>query len=312
MKIWIDTDIGGDIDDSLALLLAMSVKDLEIVGVSTVFENTYLRAEIAKKLLTLGGKPNVPVYAGVGKPLNNEEVFHDAVNLNKPPKTYVKSVFGGVDVESGDAIAALKNAIEREGDLIVVTIGALTDIALLIKRYPDSAKKIKRLCIMGTAEKLNLNEFNVSCDPEAADIVFSSDIPKMIVGLDVTFRCKLNEEQTEKLLSCESDLVKTVMKMNGLWNNGMILHDPLALSAAWDCEFLTFEKGNLKVETEGRYSRGKCVNLRDFNWREEGREDMLVASRVDAEAFIGYFIESVLALDEKLRNSPKTERSLTK
>ena len=73
MKIWIDTDIGGDIDDSLALLLAMSVKDLEIVGVSTVFENTYLRAEIAKKLLTLGGKPNVPVYAGVGKPLNNEE-----------------------------------------------------------------------------------------------------------------------------------------------------------------------------------------------------------------------------------------------
>ena len=69
MKVWIDTDVGGDIDDALTLLLALASPEVELVGVSTVFENTLARAEIAKTLLSMGGRPEVPVYAGEGLPL---------------------------------------------------------------------------------------------------------------------------------------------------------------------------------------------------------------------------------------------------
>ena len=70
------------------------------------------------------------------------------------------------------------------------------------------------------------------------------------------------------------------MRMSALWGDGMILHDPLTLGAAISDEFVKFEKGNLKVELSGGYSRGKCVNLADFNWKREPRSDMEVSAEV--------------------------------
>ena len=94
IKVWIDTDVGGDIDDALALLLAMSSKQLEIVGVSTVYENTLARARIAKTLLALGGKGDVPVYVGESTPLRATYVHTIPLDINRLPKTYEEDVFG--------------------------------------------------------------------------------------------------------------------------------------------------------------------------------------------------------------------------
>ena len=301
MKIWLDTDIGGDIDDALALLLAVEEKQVDLVGVSTVFENTSARARIVKTLLEMCRNFSTPVYAGEGKPSKATSVHGMPVETQKPPKTYIKEVFDGAEYQALPAVEALRDAIEEcGGELSIVTLDALTNIARLIEKYPEAAKKIKCLYIMGGAQKLNLNEFNCTCDPEAAEIVLSSGVQKKIVTLDVTFRCELSNEQIARLKQCKSMAVRTVMNMNALWGAGMILHDPLALAVAINDTFVQFQKGSLKVETEGEFSRGKCVDLCDFNWKQDGRDDMLVSLKVSSKEFTDYFVEHMCALDRAL------------
>ncbi len=303
MKVWIDTDIGGDIDDALALLLALSSPQLEIVGVSTVYENTIARAKIAKTLLSLAGEEAIPVYAGEAYPLKATYVHTIPLDVNRLPKTYEEEVFGKAVVETG-AVEALHNALNTYDDLNVVTLGALTNIACLLEKYPEDQAKIKHLYIMGGAIGLNLNEFNFSCDPEAAEKVLQCSAPKKVVSLDVTFPCALTEKQMSKLKKCKSELVKQVLRMSVLWGEGMILHDPLTLGVLLSDKFVKFEKGDLMVETDGYYSRGKCVNLCDFNWRRTGRDDLYVPTSVKAKAFCEYFVQSVCKLDAKvLENS---------
>lgn len=300
MKIWLDTDIGGDIDDALALLLAMSYEDVELVGVSTVFQNTVARAKIAKKLLELGGKNDIKVYAGRGKPFKATKVFNDPVDLVTPPKTYISEMFDSVKIEKKDGVEALKEAILQHEDLVVVTLGALTNLASLILEYPEVVKRIHKLYVMGTAVWLNLNEFNISCDPEAAAIVFSSSIPMKVVSLDVTFKCGLSKEQVDILKSCKSDLVQTVLAMSEMWGEGMILHDPLTLSEAVKEQFVKFVPGNLKVELEGEFSRGKCVNLCDFNWKREPKASFEVSTEVDAKAFTDFYVNNIYLYDKRI------------
>lgn len=305
MKIWLDTDIGGDIDDALALLLAMASKEVELVGVSTVFENTEARAKIAKTLLEMGGFKEVPVYAGEGKPYLARSVHDIPVDTGRLPQTYSDVLFGPAEYDGADAVGEMKKRFSQSrGEIALVTLGALTNAARLIERFPQAAEKIRCIYIMGGAAKLNLNEFNLSCDPEAADVVFSSRIPKKIVTLDVTFRCRLSKAQTEQLSACGSDAVRTVMQMSALWGEGMILHDPLTLGAAISDGFVKFERGNLKVELSGSYSRGKCVNLADFNWKRAPRSDMEVSAEVDEEKFSRFYIERVCAMDRLLCGNP--------
>ena len=298
-KIWIDTDIGGDIDDALALLLVTGSENVRLLGVSTVFENTVARAKIAAFLLEKGGLCNVPVYAGNGLPIKARSVFGTPVDEKKLPKTYLKEKFDGAGIARGDAVEAIKNAVENNEGMTVVSIGALTNIANFIEKYPETAHKADYV-IMGAAKGLNLNEFNLSCDPESAAKVFSSDEKKKIVTLDCTFRCEVPEDKIKRLRALKSTAVSTVMDMFGKWGETMILHDPLAVSAAIDNDYLTFEKGDLLVEIAGEFSRGKCVDLTDFNWRKPGRDDMLVSVDVDAEAFVEHFVSTVEKLDEKL------------
>lgn len=301
-KVWIDTDIGGDIDDALTLLLAMSSSDIELVGLSTVYENTIARAKIAKKLLSLGGLESVPVYAGEGTPIKAKYVHTIPLDVDRLPKTYEEAVFGGMEVRK-NAVEAIHEALSLNEELYIVTLGALTNIAKLLEKYPSDAEKIAGLYIMGGAVGLNLNEFNFSCDPEAAEIVLQSQVRKKLVTLDVTFKCALSEEQIERIRACKSELVQKVAHMSVLWGEGMILHDPLTLGVLLFEDFVKFEKGDLKVELEGYFSRGKCVNLCDFNWRRDGREDLLVSKAVKANEFCGFFVDRVCELDARLANT---------
>ncbi len=301
MKVWIDTDVGGDIDDALALLYAMASKEIEIVGVSTVFQNTIARAKIAKTLLTMGGFAGVPVYAGIGKPRKAVSVHTLPICETQLPETYEEEVFGKANIEATPAVEALKEALEKsEEGFAVATLGALTNLAELIEKYPAAAEKITCLYIMGGAVGLNLNEFNFTCDPESTALVIASKLPKKIVPLDVTFQCALSNEQIAMLQSCQTPLLKTVLRMSKLWGGGMILHDPLTLGVFTNEEFVALKKGRLHVELEGKYSRGKCVDLTDFNWRKTPEDHTLIAYKVKAKEFCDFYVNRVCALDKSL------------
>ncbi len=299
-KIWIDTDIGGDIDDALALLLAISLNDeIEILGVSTVFENTTARAKIAKTLFNLANM-DIKVYAGNKMPYKIKKVFHDKVDTNKYPITYIKDLFDEANIEKEDALYGLTKALKNNNDVTIITIGALTNIADLIKTNDECLKNIKEIVIMGGAINMNLNEFNISCDPDAAKIVLDSNINKRIISLDVTFRCELTTEQTNKLFACKSRLVKTVMSMSRMWGHNIFLHDPLALSEAIKNEYVTFVNGKLDVITKGRYAKGKLINLCDFNWHHIPLKTLLISNDVKNKEFCEYYVSTILKLDEKM------------
>lgn len=299
-KVWIDTDVGGDIDDALALLLAMASSQITLLGVSTVYENTLARAKIAKTLLTFGGFGEVPVYAGEASPLKATYVYTSQLDVSRLPKTYEERLFGNAQAET-NAVDAIHNALEQYGSFDLVTLGALTNVAKLFQKYPEDIRKIGTLYIMGGAIDLNLNEFNFSCDPEAAELVLQSAARKKLVTLDVTFRCSLSKEQIKRLRGCKSESVKRVLRMSELWGNGMILHDPLTLGCLLSDDFVEFEEGNVKVELDGYYSRGKCVNLCDFNWQQQGREDLLVSKNVKAKEFCAYYVDRICEFDSTER-----------
>ena len=305
MKVWIDTDIGGDIDDALTLLLAMASPETEIVGVSTVFENTAARAEIAKTLLTMGGCASVPVYAGEGMPLRARTVYGKEIAIDAKPKTYEESLFAGAPVEKRSAVDAMREAfLSDPGGITLVTLGALTNVAKLGMLYPEAAAAIGRIFIMGGARERNLNEFNFTCDPEAADAVLALPVEKRVVTLDVTFQCGLSQAQAERLYGCESAAVRTVLRMSRLWGGPMILHDPLTLASALDRNFVRFVPGNLYVEQAGEYSRGKCVDLCDFNWNRSPRENLFVSESVDAQRFLGFYVDRICRMDRCLCKAP--------
>ena len=293
LNVIIDTDIGDDIDDAFALSLAMQSPELNILGVTTVFGDTLRRAKIAKRLLRLGACGHIPVRAGVGVPILNPTKFGREQDYSKKPQTYIDST----DEESLDsdqtALDFLYEQIMGSDDPIsLITLGPLTNIGLLIATHREVVGKIERIIIMGGAFFMNFPEHNVVSDPEAAQIVFSSGIPITAVGLDVTFQCKLNDQQIKRLEGKDHPCLKFLMAMRRNWGGDVYLHDPLAVATAFDPTYVTLEKHLYMVEVQGVLARGFMVNVSDYNWGLSSKESTLhVARTVNDEAFIDMLMD---------------------
>lgn len=189
IKIIIDTDIGDDADDALAICLALKSEELEVMGITTVFRNTAARAQIAVRLLQLMGRTDIPVYAGIGHPLVAE------ADVETVP---IQLLAGMEELEyrkDMDGVEYLRRSLSAsQGDITLVTIGPLTNVGVLLCKYPEVKGKIKEIVMMGGAYYMHYNEWNILCDPEAAHIVYSSGVPIRAIGLDVTTRCQVNDQ----------------------------------------------------------------------------------------------------------------------
>lgn len=191
MRVLIDTDPG--IDDAIAILFALAHPELEVVGITTVAGNIGIGTTTrnALRILALAGK-NVPVHAGAKGPLTREGVdetrIHGADGLGG-----VAFPEPRVEPSGTDAVAFLSETLmERpEGAIDILALGPLTNIAELVTRAPEAARRIRRLIAMGGAvhERGNVgprSEFNIAHDPEAAEIVFAAGLPFTLIPLDVT------------------------------------------------------------------------------------------------------------------------------
>ena len=177
-KYFIDTDTASD--DAVAILMALEWEDVEVLGISIVSGNMSVeQGSINARYTVELCKKNVPVYVGADKPLikkrEHADWFHgpDGMgNMNYPQPELQET--------NQDFIEVLNNHIIKNPDEItLVTLGPLTNIANFIKKYPDSFLKLKNIVIMGGASNTVGNvtpaaEYNIWCDPEAADIVFKS------------------------------------------------------------------------------------------------------------------------------------------
>lgn len=263
LKILIDTDVGDDIDDAFALTLAANA-GLDVLGVTTVFRNAHQRAQMAKLLLRLCGREEIPVRAGADLPLIQR------VEFLRPPEVYAKEEEKGYytlpqylpemeeeSVSSEHAVDfIIRSARENPGKLTVLLIGPMTNLALAIRKAPDIVRDIKEVRFIGGNFSVEFPEWNIACDPEAARIVLTSGIPAYAIGIDVTMRCPLSDEQLEKLRSIHHGTNSLLCQMMEKWFlhyqfDRPVMHDPLLIAQLLAPETVTFERKRVFVGLEG-------------------------------------------------------------
>lgn len=255
-KIIIDTDIGDDIDDAFAIALAVCSPELQLAGVTTVFRNAERRAKMCRLLLDSYGKGTLPICAGIDQPLLQNPP-HLSGDRTAPDGSFIPCQFTSEMEACGcDAMHAVDFLIrtirKSPGEVTLVPIAPLTNIAVAIRMAPDIVGKVRSICLMGGYFTQNVAEWNILCDPEAADIVFRSGIPIQAIGLDVTLRCKLEGRMLEdfRLLRSRSASVLNTM-MAGWLESGTqtapVLHDPLVIASLADPTLVEFQPRTVKI-----------------------------------------------------------------
>ena len=283
-KLLIDCDPG--VDDAMAILFALNRRDAEVIGISVARGNCSAAqgTENALRLLKLAGREGeIPVCMGAAEPLYGlredryPTSFHGENGLGniKIPASSQKAA----DEEVEDFLYRL--ALENEGEIVLIELGRMTNIARTIQKYPSFVKKIRRVVCMGgtvfaPGNSSPVAEANFYGDPEAIDLVMQQDWPLTVVGLDVTTAIHLYYDDLLKLAErCREDCreeVKFLCDINVCYQEGnrrqnrmfgyFPLHDPLALIVALEPSVVNTRRMPARVECEGKLTRGMIVTDR--------------------------------------------------
>ena len=271
-RIIIDTDPG--VDDAMAIFLALRSPELKVEAITPVSGNVPLALTLpnALRLIEIAGHPEIPVAAGAAVPLVRHLITASYVHGNNG--------LGGVEFPEPkikpvkETASEIIRRIVREnpGEITLVPIGPVTNIATALRSDPEIAKMIPAIVMMGGSISAgNITpaaEFNLYVDPEAARAVFDSGIPITMVGLDVTRKVQLMDEHVAKLAAAQNPVsqaaakimrnaIDTVRKI-GI-GNGSMMHDPLAVASMIDPEILTLRDYHIDIETAGEFTAGMTV-----------------------------------------------------
>jgi purine nucleosidase len=233
-----DTDIGTDVDDILALVLLAKAPELRLIGVTTVYGDTLLRARIAQVTCDLLQRKEISVVPG------------EAQTLAGLDKVKISESMGAVQY-------LIENTEHYENQLEILATGPLTNIASAIAKSPKALSRIKHLYLMGGAFWMDRYEHNIRCDPEAAQIVFASGLPITAIGLDLTLRVRLDKKDVQKIAQTGGDLGPVLQdQILRWWELWQITenhpHDPLAALAMVRPDLFTFETWGVEIAAEGR------------------------------------------------------------
>lgn len=298
-KVIIDTDLGDDIDDAFALAMAVRSDELELMGITTVYQNSSLRAKMVRALLASFGREDIPVCAGMDMMLMQDFVSRAedrfGVDGKLIPCQYEESMGKFTFEKEWGPDFIIRSVLEHPGDITLIPIGALTNIAVAIRKCPEVVSKIKRIVLMGGAFHEDFPEWNILCDPEAARIVFTSGVEIYAVGLDVTLKCRLRPEHTKRLGASgaeKSEVLSGMLeKWSGFAQSNPILHDPLTVGCVIDSTFVRFRQREVLVELNGE-NRGKTRILEE---PQKGSSRIWVAEAVDSKRYLEFFCDRIFS-----------------
>lgn len=287
-KIIIDTDIGDDIDDALAIALALNSPELDLIGLTTVYRNTPIRTKLALQLLKAYGRLDIPVATGIGKPLFAE------TNIDDIPCQW-SDEYHDIGLNSDQhAIDFLIEQVRLDPEITIVAIGPLTNIACAVMKAPEVMKQAN-IVMMGGMYSAYYPEWNIVCDPEAAAIVFNAGLRLTMVGLDVTLKCRLNEADVEKIKRASQSEVSFLSRLLTQWMDSSkhlpILHDPLTVAYVSHPELLKVAPKRMLVECKGEHTRGMTVEEQDVFFGRPTETNMLVAVDVLRDQFVDMFMQ---------------------
>ncbi len=302
-RIILDTDPG--IDDALAILLALAVPQVELEAVTVTFGNCAADQGVqnALSILELAQATHIPVAKGADRPLVQP--------LLLAPETHGNSGLGYAQLppskikpDPTPAVTLLiEKVIAQPGELTIVAIGPLTNLALAIRLEPRVVQAIKEVIIMGGAIRhpgntTPLAEFNTYCDPHAAHIVFHSGLPITLVPLDVTYQIVFTAEDSALLQQIDSPMTQFIAEATRFYMefhdefqqiSGCVINDPLALAISYMPELVETQELYVDVDISGGVSIGKTYA--DFYNLTNKTANMQVALDVRPREFLTHFLE---------------------
>ena len=304
-KIIIDTDPG--IDDAMAILFAHFAPEIELMGLTTIFGNVPVAQAThnACYLADLMGN-RVPVATGSEHPLNKK-------NDRYPDWVHGKNGLGDITLDRPRTEALELSAVDfiieqvtrYPGEITLVPIGPLTNIAKALEKAPEIASRVKRVVLMGGAATVNGNvnpaaEANMLSDPLAADRVFTADWPLTMVGLDVTHRVIMDEPFLKRVHQSGTKIGNFIYQISQFYLdfhrstgvNGLYTHDPSPIAYLIKPDIFATRSGAVRVCTEG-IARGQTIMNRSQRLYQQTAWDGIpksdVCIDVDTDAFLDLY-----------------------
>jgi purine nucleosidase len=296
-KIIIDTDPGQD--DAVAILLALASAELEVLAITAVAGNVplALTQKNARQIVDLSGK-SAPVFAGCDAPLRRKLVTAEHVH-GKTGLDGIALPDPVAPLHPTHAVDALIDALRAHppGTVTLCPLGPLTNIATAFLRAPDIVPRVAEIVLMGGGcfEGGNITpaaEFNIYVDPEAADIVFRSGVPLVVMPLDVTHKALTSRAWVEEMRALGTPVGQAVASWTDFFerfdtakygSEGAPLHDPCVIAYLLDPTLFHGRHINVEIETGSKLTLGMTVA--DW-WRVTKREpNAMFMGSVDREGF---------------------------
>jgi purine nucleosidase len=239
LEIVLDTDIGSDVDDLLALAMSLGSPELSVRAVTTVYGDTTLRARMVRRTYGLAGRPAPPIAAGAREARSGRPVWWAGHEGALMPDLASEPVD-----ETLDAAAVLRESA------IIAAVGPLTNVADAL----DGAHRIEQLVIMGGDITSGQPEHNIVGDVAAAQSVFAAGVPAVVTGIDQTRRVVLGDDEIaaiEASGALGAQAAAEIRQFRAWLGRPNSPHDPIAVLAAIRPDLFTFARGWIRVDANG-------------------------------------------------------------
>ncbi len=292
----IDTDPG--IDDAMAIFYALAAPEFEVLGLTTVFGNVPVETATsnALNLLEIAGRTDIPVARGAARPLampyrGAVDFVHGADgqgNVNLPPPSSRSLNRSAADFII-DAVSS------RPGEVTLVTLGPLTNLAMVLLQRPKTAAEVRRVVAMGgnvyvPGNASPASEANILNDPEAAELVLSAEWPVTLCGLDVTHRITMTADDLQRIYRVDSPAGRHLSRIIPYYHafyrshtgkDGIYVHDSTTISWLRHSDAFTTNEVPVRVDTSDGISRGKT-----WPWKDTHRPAVTVCLDADARRLV--------------------------
>ena len=314
-KIIFDTDfVFPPQDDAMALIFAVNCPEIQILGVTTVAGNMNVdRATVdALKVLEIAGREDIPVFRGANRPLVHEKDDFAAKTHGRwwsdEPATAPPGGFAKKKEESRSAVDFIINTVmQNPGEVKILAIGPLTNIAMAIQMQQGFAKNVKQLVIMGGAvaslpdgggNQTPNAEFNFWVDPEAAKVVLRSGIPIILSPLNVSRKSKFSREWYDKIVAVDTPITRLVKERLGPGfeknpDRVGLMFDQIAAATLIDPGIATTAELYVDVDINHDLNYGVSVGGKQLWPGAEGSHKITVQYDLDWERFIKLYVERV-------------------
>jgi purine nucleosidase len=285
-NVVLDTDIGTDVDDLMALALILGSPGIDLVGITTAYGDTRLRAQLTARILKITGR-SIPVHAGRQDTLSGREIWwagHEGVlHNNLDEERYA----------SDDAVSFLvKTVLDAPGEIDLIAIGPLTNIAEAIAANMQFAAAVRHLWIMGGSFGDHEPEHNFRSDTVAARAVFAAGIPTTVTGLEVTRQIHIGAPELARIADSgelgrlvQSEIEQWWRFWDAKWN---VPHDPVTVLTLTRPDLFQFSEGGTVTIEEGDEP-----GTSRFVPGEEGRTRITV--ELDAAATSAAIVDGIVA-----------------